>query len=152
MSRKGEEIRIVAGTYKGYTGCIDNSKQDTVASISVIVNAFKKRSGGTVDKSATIRKSSLRPAKIPAPASYGEAIMQQHPKIEQMLEKLCRQLAKCEVGRGGSSIQVVFATKLQEAVAKQLALAGDAEWKFVCYPPPQDDAGDKMNDAGEKMA
>jgi hypothetical protein len=64
--------------------------------------------------------------------------MQQHPKIEQMLEKLCRQLAKCDVSRGGSSIQAVFQTKLQEAVAKQMTLGADAEWKGVRYT--QDDA------------
>jgi hypothetical protein len=63
--------------------------------------------------------------------------MQQHLKIDQMMDKLCRQLAKCDMSTADASIHTAFATKLHAAVAKQAALGGDAEWKRVqCTPPP----------------
>lgn len=136
-NRRGEEIRFIAGTYIGYTGWIDNSRDETPASFPVIVHGFKKKDGSMVDKAATVRKSSVRPAAIQPPLSYAEAIMQQHPKIDQMMDKLCRQLAKCEMSTTDNSIHTVFAIKLHLAVAKQVALGGDAEWKRVHYTHPQ---------------
>jgi hypothetical protein len=67
---------------------------------------------------------------------YAEAIMQQHPKIEQLLMKLCKQLAKCELSFDDKSIHTVIAEKLREALALQLSLGSDAEWKRVRYTPP----------------
>jgi hypothetical protein len=136
-NRRGEEIRFVAGAYSGYIGWIDSSRDETAASVPVIVHGFKKKDGSTVDKAATVRKSSVRSAAIQPPMSYAEAIMQQHLKIDQMMDKLCRQLAKCEMSTTDDSIHTLFATKLQAAVAKQVALGGDAKWKRVHYTPPQ---------------
>jgi hypothetical protein len=44
-ARRGDESRFVAGTYIGYTGWIDNAKEETVKSTPVIVHAFKKKDG-----------------------------------------------------------------------------------------------------------
>jgi hypothetical protein len=136
-NRRGEEIRFIAGVYSGYKGWLDNSRDETTASVPVIVHGFKRKDGSTVDKAATVRKSSVCLAAIRPPMSYAEAIMQQHLKIDQMMDKLCRQLAKCELSTTDASIHTLFATKLQAAVAKQVALGGDAEWKRVHYSPPQ---------------
>ena len=134
-NRRGEEIRFVAGAHSGYIGWIDSSRDETAASVPVIVHGFKKKDGSTVDKAATVRRSSVRSA-IQPPMSYAEAIMQQHLKIDQMMDKLCRQLAKCEMSATDPSIHTLFASKLQAAVAKQVALGGDAEWKRADYTPP----------------
>jgi hypothetical protein len=132
--RRGEAIRFVAGTYIGYTGWLDESREVTTLSAPVIVHAFKKKDGSTVDKATTVRKTSVGPADIAHPTSYAEAVMQQHPKIDQMMEKLCRQLAKCEmVDTSEYSVLLMFSAKLQAAVARQLSLGGDAEWKRVQY-------------------
>jgi hypothetical protein len=140
-NRRGEEIRFIAGVYSGYTGWIDNSRDETTSSVPVIVHGFKRKDGSTADKAATVRKSSVRSADIQLPNSYAEAIMQQHLKIDQMMDKLCRQLAKCEMSTTDASIHTLFATKLQAAVAKQVALGGDAEWKRVHYTPPHHQGG-----------
>jgi hypothetical protein len=131
--RRGDEIRFIGGTYIGYRGWLDKSRDETERSYPVIVQGFKKKTGGTVDKAATVRKSSCAPAAIPSPTSYAMAIMQQHPKIDQLMGKLCIQLAKCELKSNSTSIHALFTEKLKEAVAKQIALGRDAEWKRVRY-------------------
>jgi hypothetical protein len=137
VNRRGAEIRFVGGTYIGYKGWVDNSKEETAKSTPVIVHSFKKKDGSVVDKATTVRKTSIRPAVIQAPTSYAEAILQQHPKIEQMLDKLCTKLAKCEAGNSGNSLHEVFHKKMLAAIAKQNALGADAEWILVLYEEPQ---------------
>jgi hypothetical protein len=132
-SRRGEEIRFIGGRYIGYTGWRDKSRDETEKSCPVIVQGFRKKTGATVDIATTVRKSSCGPALVASPSSYAEAIMQQHPKIDQLLGKLCTQLAKCDLQSTSTSIHSVFTTKLQDAVAKQIALGRDAEWKRVTY-------------------
>ena len=65
--------------------------------------------------------------------------MQQHPKIEQMMEKLCNKLVKCE-GSSGNSILKVFHETMLVAVAKQIASGEDAEWIIVRYMPKRTDS------------
>jgi hypothetical protein len=96
-----------------------------------------KKDGSTIDLATTVRKTSVRrPALETPPASYAEAIMQQHPKVEQLLDKLCKQLAKCEMSISDASILTVIAAKLEAAMAAQIALGSDAEWKRVRYTAP----------------
>jgi hypothetical protein len=135
-NRRGDEIRFVAGKYIGYKGWLDATKDDTALSYPVVVSSFKKKDGSTVDLATTVRKTSVCLDKEEAPVSYAEAIMQQHPKIEQLLMKLCKQLAKCELSFDDTSIHTVIAEKLREALALQLSLGSDAEWKRVRYTPP----------------
>jgi hypothetical protein len=135
--RRGEEIRFVGGVYIGYKGWMDKSKDKTALSYHVVVKSFKKKDGSTIDLATTVRKTSVRrPALETPPASYAEAIMQQHPKVEQLLDKLCKQLAKCELSISDTSILTVIAAKLQAAMAAQIALGSDAEWKRVRYTAP----------------
>jgi hypothetical protein len=134
--RRGAEIRFVAGTYIGHSGWIDNSKEETAKSTPVIVHAFKKKDGGIADKATTVRKTSIHPASIPAPTTYAQAVIQQQPKIEQMMEKLCNKLAQCEVSHSEDAIYQVFHEKFKEAIAKQTALGVDAKWIRVRYTPP----------------
>ena len=80
----------------------------------------------------------------PAPQSRAEAIMQQHLEIEQRMEKLTRQLAKCELSpRSLPSIYQIFATKLQDATACQIAMGNRATWKRVQYKSG-DASGDSL--------
>jgi hypothetical protein len=59
--------------------------------------------------------------------------MQQHPDIEQTMEKLARQLARCELDHRSTVIQQMFATKLQEATDRQNSLGHKAIWKRVRF-------------------
>ena len=134
MSNRGEEIRFVRGKYIGYTGWKNLDGDETAVSIAVIVHEYKdKKNGSTSNKTATVRKESVKSKVQPAPKSRAEAIMQQHPEIEQAMEKLARQLAKCELRPRSTAIQNIFATKLQDATARQIAMGNRATWKRVQY-------------------
>jgi hypothetical protein len=62
-------------------------------SIAVIVHGYKdKKNGSTSNKTITLRKECVSSKVQPAPKSRAEAIMQQHPEIEQAMEKLARHL------------------------------------------------------------
>jgi hypothetical protein len=90
MSNRGEEIRFVRGKYIGYTGWINLDGDETAVSIAVIVNGYKDKKNGSTsnNKTTTVRKDSVSSKAQPAPRSRAEAIMQQHPEIEQTMEKL----------------------------------------------------------------
>jgi hypothetical protein len=134
MSNRGEEVRFVRGKYIGYTGWINRDGDETAVSIAVIVNGYKdKKTGVTTNKATTVRTESVRVKAQPAPNSRAEAIMQQHPEIEQTMEKLARQLAKCDLSPLSTSILQIFATKLQEESARQIAMGNRATWKRVQY-------------------
>jgi hypothetical protein len=106
MSNRGEVISFVRGKYIGYTGWKNLDGDKTAVSIAVIVHGYKdKKNGSTSNKTATVRKESVKSKVQPAPKSRAEAIMQQHPEIEQAMEKLARQLAKCELRPRSTSIQ-----------------------------------------------
>jgi hypothetical protein len=133
-SNRGNEIRFVGtGDYAGYTGWVDTDGNETAQSIAVIVNAYKRKDGSTYNKRTMVRKTSVRPRAQPAPRNRAEDIMQQHPDIEETMEKLARQLAKCELGPRPRSIQAILFTKLQDATARQIALGSKATWKRVQY-------------------
>jgi hypothetical protein len=126
MSGRGEEIQFVRGTYLGYMGWINLAGDETAASVPVIVQGFRKKDGSTCNKTAMVRRERVRPR-------ASEAIMQQYPNIEQMMEKLARQLARCEINPRSTAIQQIFAAKLQEATAPQILLDHKAIWKRVRY-------------------
>jgi hypothetical protein len=144
MSNRGEVISFVRGKYIGYTGWKNLDGDKTAVSIAVIVHGYKdKKNGSTSNKTATVRKESVKSKVQPAPKSRAEAIMQQHPEIEQAMEKLARQLAKCELRPRSTSIQKKIATKLQDATTRQIAMGNRATWKRVQYN--SGDASDSMS-------
>jgi hypothetical protein len=60
-----------------------------------------------------VRKESARSKDQPELKSRANAIMQQHPEIKKMIEKLACQLAKCELSSSSTEIKQSFATKDQ---------------------------------------
>jgi hypothetical protein len=134
MSNCSEEIWFVRGKYIGYTGWKNLDGDKTAVSIAVIVHGYKdKKNGSTSNKTTTVRKESVSSKVQPAPKSRAEAIMQKHLEIKQAMEKLARQLAKCELSPRSASIQKCFTTKLQDATAGQIAMGNRATWKTVQY-------------------
>jgi hypothetical protein len=134
MSNHAKEIRFARGNFIGYTGCKNLDGDKTAVSIAVIVHGYKdKRNGSTSNKTTSVRKESVSSKVQPAPKSGAEAIMQQHQEIEQVMEKLARQLAKCELRPPSTAIQKHFATKLQDATVRQIAMGNRAIWKKVQY-------------------
>ena len=108
MNRKGEQIRVEGGIYVGKTGWFDNEGSHTHKMFAVIINQVTNKKGVVVDKATKIGRRNVAPFIVPKPASYPEAIMQQHPKIEQLMAKLCRDLAMCEIDPEEVEIQSYF--------------------------------------------
>ena len=133
MNRKGEQIRVVGGIYVGKTGWFDNEGSHTQKMFAVIINQVTNKKGVVVDKATKISRRNVAPFIVPKPASYPEAIMQQHPKTEQLMAKLCRDLAMCEIDPEGGEIQSLFSAHLKKAVAEQSEKGSDAIWKQVIY-------------------
>jgi hypothetical protein len=80
-----------------------------------------------------VSRRNVAPFERPAAGSYAQAALQQHPKIEQLMVKLCRDLAMCEVDDTDNSIQTIFAAHLKKANAEQIEKGSDALWKQVTY-------------------
>jgi hypothetical protein len=125
---KGDEVTFIKGKYVGYKGWINATGDETAISVPVIVHGWKKADGSTVDRVTNVRKSSVRKGSPPQPNTRAEAIMLQMPRIEAAMDSLCRQLAKCELDLNSKSIHIIFARKLQEATANQIAQGSKATW------------------------
>jgi hypothetical protein len=70
---------------------------------------------------------------LASPRCFEEAIFQQHPDIEDEMEKLCKAHIQCEIDRGSTVIQQIFARKLVKAGAKQSELGHKAVWRQTNY-------------------
>jgi hypothetical protein len=89
MSARGNEIRFVKGKYTGYYGWVNKDEIETLHSVPVIVQDYKKPEGTTHDKETKVRKTSVRSRQLASPRCFEEAVFQQHPDIEDQMEKLC---------------------------------------------------------------
>jgi hypothetical protein len=133
MSARGNEIRFVKGKYKGYYGWINSDESETLHSVPVIVQDYKKPDGTTHNKETKVRKTSVRPRQLTSPRCFEEAVFQQHPDIEDQMEKLCKALIQCEIDRSSTMIQQIFARKLVKAGDKQSQLGNKAVWRQTNY-------------------
>ena len=126
---KREEGTSIKGKYVDYKGWINVTGDETAKSVPVIVHGWKKADGSTVDRATNVRKSSIRKGSPPQPNTRAEAIMLQMPKIEAVMDTLCRQLAKCDLDHHNSkSIHTIFMRKFEEATANQIAQGSKATW------------------------
>jgi hypothetical protein len=132
---KGYEVTFIKGKYIGYKGWIIATGDKTASSVPVIVHGWKRADGSTVNRVTNVRKTSIRIGSPPEPNTRAEAIMLQMPRIEAAMDSLCRQLAKCELKHNSKSIHTIFARKLQEATANQVAQGSRAAWYCISYRP-----------------
>lgn len=88
---KGEEVSIVAGTYKGMRAWKNTARTQPEKMVYIIVEIE-----GGIEHATRIRKSSIGPAVKP-PNSYEGAVMQQKPEIGELLRKAARLLVQCGV-------------------------------------------------------
>jgi hypothetical protein len=70
-------------------------------------------------KRTFVKKSSAKAATQSSPASYSQAVLQQCPDVEEKLEKLCAELAMCQIEKDPDGILNIIATKLAKAVETQ---------------------------------
>jgi hypothetical protein len=131
--RRGTKIRFVGGKYIGEVGWFDTSREATAKSYPVIINAIKKKDGKIGDVTAMVRKTSVGVQDEPDAESYVGAVFQQHPKITQLMDKLCAKLAMCEIDPQNGLLYKIFKEKYVEAVERQTAKGSDATWYQIEY-------------------
>ncbi|KAL7579362.1 hypothetical protein ACA910_014036 [Epithemia clementina (nom. ined.)] len=65
-------------------------------------------------------------------SSYEEAILQQHPDIEDAMDWLCNAIAECDINNS-DPMCVLFREKLEQAIIRQHFLGSRARYMRVRY-------------------
>jgi hypothetical protein len=125
---KGHAIRFVKGTYLGKEGWINAEKKGTAKKYYVIIDL-----GNGETKEALVNKDSVKELDTKPAASYSEATLREHPDIEAMLDKVCRELAKCSIENDGTGIMEIIQRTLTQAVRKQELLGHKAVYRRVKF-------------------
>jgi hypothetical protein len=119
MVQKGNEIRFVRGKYIGLLGWINADEVNTRTTVPVIVSLPTNDDGSTMEKVTKVKKESVAPRQPPPPLSYTEAVLQQHPNIDKVMDQLMRQLAKCNISSENRALQNILIDRLAEANRRQ---------------------------------
>jgi hypothetical protein len=127
-SEKGQELRLIHGTYKGKTAWVNPHKPPTKHYISVII--LDDHTGGEF-KTRVRRTSVGKP--LSRPTSFEEAALQQHPMINTMMENLAKQLAMCNIQAGNQNIHAIFDHMIEKSNKMQADDQENALWKSVDY-------------------
>jgi L-lactate utilization protein LutC len=133
-AKKGKQILFVAGKYDGKKGWIDLGQDEMRKMVGVIVEG--KRPGDEVIVTKVFQSSVKEVGVRKNPESYEEALLDQHLDIEALIEKLAKELARCEItGKGGSADEIVSALKkkITKAHYNQSLLGHDARWRKVKF-------------------
>ena len=126
---KGEEIRLVKGDYEGKKAWMNKAKKPTKCMFFIIVDDV----GGEL--ATRVMKTSVRLlTNVRTPSSYEEALIQQHPDIEQVLVKLATLLVKCGMDENSKNLQDILQNKIEGALSIQTSLKHKATWRHVDYP------------------
>jgi hypothetical protein len=128
--KKGNSVRFCGGKYIGKTGWLNDEKGVTQQKVYVIVDMGDEKTKETI-----VNRESIA-APYTQPGTFEEAALQQHPDIESMMDKLVRQLAKCNVGSTDVSVQTIASTffnKMVKARTKQVELGKKATWRDVTW-------------------
>ena len=89
---KGDEIRFIRGTYKGCTGWVDtaNKLKRKSKMVWVVVDDEDE------EVHSRVWRTSIRES-FQAPATWAEAVVQQHPDIESAVIEVARLFASCSI-------------------------------------------------------
>jgi hypothetical protein len=124
--RKGREIKITRGEYKGMKGWLDADAKQLKKQVYIIISI---REGEDLGK--RVWKSSIRSRS--RPASWEEAIIDQHPDIDGKLDELANLLAKCEIGDNSQPMARIFMARMNEANQRQAAMGHRAVWRNTVF-------------------
>ena len=99
---KGDEIRFIRGTYKGCTGWMDtaNKLKSKSKMVWVVVDDEDE------EVHSRVWRTSIRES-FQAPATWAEAVVQQHPDIESAVIEVARLFASCSIEDEMSVLKLV---------------------------------------------
>lgn len=126
----GSEIYFKRGKYEGLRGWHDDEFIDTGSRVYVVVELSDGKFRRTFVKTTSIATKVKSP-----PSDYAQAIIQQQPKIEKLLDDLAVQLAMIHVGDRIVKDPGTFWREAQDrylsAFKEQQKKGYSADWKFV---------------------
>lgn len=129
---KGAPIKFTGGNFKGRYGWIDTSRPRKPKMQPVIVNMVEE--GYENITRCMIVNYILMSDVNDVPTTYVEAMLQQHPDIDDMLFKLCREMAMCSVDEHtADQVYDVLNERIKQAKGEQDRLGHDARWRHVNF-------------------
>jgi hypothetical protein len=136
MNNHGEAIRFSGGKYKGETGWFDALRPSHP---KMMYNVIVDREDGAII--TKVKKESVKViANDTIPVTAEEAVLNQHPDVEEAMDKLVAKLARCWIRPESTDIHRIFQNKLAEAWSAQTAKGGNALWRYTEFkapvPPP----------------
>ena len=91
---KGEPIKLVGGRHQGKLAWVDQAKEVQVNDNRVYIIVMDKEKG---ERSTWTSPSNISINHEHNPRNYAEAIIQQKPKLDQMINKITNELAKFDL-------------------------------------------------------
>jgi hypothetical protein len=123
MPTRGAPIQFKRGKYKGRTGWLNDNKTDTRHRAYIIVTL----EDGT-EKETWVKHQSITTHRGP-PRNFSEAMLQQHPDIEGLINQLCFEVAHCNIAQRLQDPQPLYASineRLNQALHAQSAQGSQA--------------------------
>jgi hypothetical protein len=126
---RGQQIRFTGGKYGGRNGWLRLSKElRGDHQVHVLVALGDKVKKTYVDVSNV--------TELPGPpATWTDAMLQQHSDVESALENLCRKLSKFRLDNAAVKQELIgkIASRLEKAIDRQNTLGNRANFKRVNY-------------------
>jgi hypothetical protein len=126
---KGDAIRFNKGTYLGKTGWIDAAGKGLDTMVWVYVDNWNV--DGRSIKHTKVKKSSIGHDR--EPTSYAEAVVQQNPDIDAKLDKLCLDLAMCDIHKDEKGIMELVHQRLVKATEDHNKLGYKQKFRRVQF-------------------
>ena len=133
-NRKGDEIKLLAGTAKKYSGYVhawlDQGLPPTAQFYQIIVEMPDKES--PPNTRLISRKASKNNVKRPSPpaTTYTQAAFEQIPQLEQRLADFAKMIAKCRVPMN-HELSDIIREAIQREVINLMNKGSSAEYRLV---------------------
>ena len=135
---KGRAVNFCGGKYQGKSGWVNKSKKATKTRIYVIIdmgNGFLK---------TFVNKDNVATPRPPGDRrNFIEAVLDQHPDIEQMVDKFCQALAECEFDflkpENRDLFQAIIFEKALLAQKNQSSKGNAARYRKVVHVIPEEE-------------
>jgi hypothetical protein len=134
---KGAPIHISSGKYVGMNGWLWLGKGHPPKQTYVVIIYECNK-----EKGVCVNNGNVGPPLAP-PKDFVDALLQQHPVIDQALNKVCKMFAKCQLNGSEEALQKKILERMAAAYAQQLAEGEKATWFGVDY---QDEEQDNYQD------
>ena len=138
----GHRVRFMGGTYKDQKGWLNTAKEPTKNKYYVIVEPDLP--ARNYEKATCVLKTSVKILSAETlPRSWEETLLDQHPDIDRLMDKLAANLALCRIdpNSSGNEISRLFVNKIAHEQSKLLALGILAAfWDVIWDPEGQQNA------------